>query len=66
MATSNLKQFLASRRGFALSGGLALVAAWLVGLQATSSGSWLQYGVLIILGVYGIDHIIRAVIRKST
>lgn len=63
MAKSN--GFLYSRKGLALCGVLAFIAAWFMFIRAVDTGSLQQYGLLIVLVVFGINRLVRATFLKK-
>ena len=60
-----LKELHDSRNGKLVLGAVALVAAWLMFLRATDTGSLQQYAMLIALVFYGINRLVRAVLPKN-
>ncbi len=60
-----LKDMHDSRNGKLAFGVVALIAAWLMFLRATHTGSLQQYAMLIALTVYGINRLFRALIPKN-
>jgi hypothetical protein len=53
--------FFHTRRGMALLGVVGLVAAYLVGLRATDTGSLQQYGLIIVLLIFAGNRLVRAI-----
>lgn len=60
-----LKEIHDSRNGKVVLGILALIAAWLMFLRASDTGSLQQYAMLIALTLYGLNRLFRAVIPKN-
>ena len=57
--------FLSTRGGRAVLGVVAFVAAWLVFLRASDTGSLQQYAILIALVFFGINRLIVAALNKA-
>ena len=55
------KDFLKTRRAAAVLAAGSLVAAWFLFIRAVDTGSLQQYAMLIILVVFGINRLVRAV-----
>lgn len=65
MAKTAQENFFKSRLGLVLTGVLCFVGVWLVFLRASDTGSLQQYGILILLVIFGINRFITAVTFKK-
>ena len=52
--------FLKTRKGLVVSGLLAFVVGWFMFLKAVDTGSLQQYGLLIVLIVFGVNRLLKA------
>jgi hypothetical protein len=55
------KHFLKTRQGLAITGVVSLGLAWLVWLRASDTGSLQQYALLIVLVIFGINRLAKAI-----
>lgn len=63
MGIASAKQFLKTRVGLGVTGVVALGIAWLVWLRASDTGSLQQYGILIVLALFGLSRLIKAILK---
>lgn len=57
--------FLKTRKGLVVSGLLAIVAGWFMFLKAVDTGSLQQYGLLIVLIIFGVNRLLKALFPKK-
>lgn len=57
--------FLKTRKGLVVSGLLAFVAGWFMFLKAVDTGSLQQYGLLIVLIIFGVNRLLKALFPKK-
>ncbi len=62
---NNKQHYLYGRGGLIATGVVALIAGWFMFIRAVDTGSLQQYGLLIVLVVFGINRLVRAVFPKK-
>ena len=60
-ATQSHNDFLNSRKGKVLLGVVSLALAYLMFIRATDTGSWQQYGMLLVLLIFGVNRLFAAI-----
>lgn len=66
MAKTTKGNFFKSRTGRVLTGILCFIGVWLVFLRASDTGSLQQYGILILLAIFGVNRFISAIFYKKS
>jgi hypothetical protein len=65
MAKTARDNFFKTRTGLFLTGLVSFVGVWLVFLRASDTGSLQQYGILILLLIFGINRTFSALFFKK-
>lgn len=65
MAKTAQENFFKSRVGLILTGVVCFFGVWLVFLRASDTGSLQQYGILIVLLIFGINRFLTAIFFKK-